>query len=77
MSLSPTPGARRIREFRQREKHGEIMVTVTLTPSETGILRALNCLTSDSQLEDRAAIAVAIHKLLASINLEHVTRYSR
>jgi hypothetical protein len=66
-----------MRRHRRRERRHEITVTVTLTQVETGVLLACNCLISANQLEDRAAIADAIHKLIGSVNLEGVTRHSR
>jgi 2,4-dienoyl-CoA reductase-like NADH-dependent reductase (Old Yellow Enzyme family) len=63
----PPTAAARQRRYKLRQRAGVVMVTVGLSPDETAILRRQNCLTDDSQLEDRAAIADAIHKLLASI----------
>jgi hypothetical protein len=44
------------------------VVTVALTPDETAKLNRLRCLDLD-KLEDREAIAAAIHLLLASVEM--------
>jgi plasmid replication initiation protein len=56
----PSPHAARQRRYRARQRRGVLMVTVGLPADETAILRRLNCLTSDSELEDRAATASAL-----------------
>jgi len=60
------PHAARQRRYRQRQRNGEVIVSIGLLPHETAILHRLNCLDLD-KLEDRAAIADAIHLLLAHI----------
>jgi hypothetical protein len=62
--------AARQRRYRARQRERVVMVTVGLSPNEIDILRRLNCLTSDSQLEDRRALADALHQLLATIILD-------
>ena len=66
----PTPAALRARRHRRRQRARRLWVTIELDPSETAVLRRLNCVTSDSELEDRSAIAEALHRLIASVNLD-------
>ena len=54
---------------RQREREDRLSVTLELDQSETAVLRRLNCLTSDAELENRAALAEALHRLIASVDL--------
>lgn len=56
----------RQRRYRQRQQQREIMVTIGFSPDETATLHRLRCLDLD-KLEDRRAIADAIHLLLANI----------
>jgi hypothetical protein len=65
----PSPAAARARRYRQRQRARRLSVTLELDQSETAVLRRLNCLTSDAELENRAAIAEALHRLIASIDL--------
>ena len=58
--------ARRQRRYRARQRQRELVVTVALCPEETAKLSKLRYL-SEAELEDRAAIADAIHLLLAHI----------
>ena len=64
--LDVTRNARQ-RRFRARLRAGEVVVTVSLSPEETDKLCRLRCLDAH-QLEDRAAIADAIHLLLTNIS---------
>src|SRR5262249_10973474 len=50
------PHAARQRRYRQRQRDGEVVVTIGLLPHETAILHRPRCLDVD-KLEDRAAIA--------------------
>jgi hypothetical protein len=59
--------AARQRRYRKRQRNGEVMVTVALSQEETDKLVRLRCLDLD-KLEDRAAIADAVHLLLAHIS---------
>jgi len=56
----------RQRRYRQRQRDGEVAVTVTLSRAEIDRLHQQRCLDLD-KLEDRRAIADAIHLLLGSI----------
>jgi hypothetical protein len=62
----PPSHAIRQRRYRRRQRNGEIMVTVGLSREETDKLCRLRCLDLD-RLEDRGAIADAVHLLLAHI----------
>jgi hypothetical protein len=62
----PPSHAARQRRYRRRQRNGELLVTVALSPEETDKLCRLRCLDLD-KLEDRAAIAEAIHLLLTNI----------
>jgi hypothetical protein len=62
----PPSHAARQRRYRQRQRSHEIMVTIGFSPDETAKLNRLRCLDLD-KLEDRAAIADAVHLLLAHI----------
>jgi hypothetical protein len=62
----PPSHAARQRRYRRRQRTGEVMVTVALSREETDKLCRLRCLGLD-QLEDRGAIADAIHLLLTNI----------
>jgi hypothetical protein len=64
----PRPHAARQRRYRQRQRNSEVMASIAFSPHETAILHRLNCLDLD-KLEDRVAIADAVHLLLAHINL--------
>jgi hypothetical protein len=63
---SSSPTAVRQRRFKARQRQGDVVVTVALTPDETAMLHRIGCLDLD-KLEDRAAIANAIHLALAYI----------
>jgi hypothetical protein len=67
LERAPSPAAARQRRYRRRQRNGETIVTVALSPEETDKLYRLRCLDAH-QLEDRAAIADAIHLLLANIS---------
>jgi hypothetical protein len=58
--------AARQARYRQRQRNGEIMVTIGFSPGETAVLHRLRCLDLD-KLDDRPAIADAIHLLLAHV----------
>jgi hypothetical protein len=58
----------RQRRYLRRMELGLVSVTTDFTPEETGKLGRLNLL-RDHQLEDRAAIAEALHALIASIEV--------
>ena len=58
--------AARMRRHRRRQAAGLISVTSDFTPEETSRLCSLGYL-SECELEDRAAIAAAVHALLANI----------
>jgi hypothetical protein len=64
----PSSGSHRERQrrYRARQRNGEVAVTVFLTQDETGLLQRLGCLDVD-RLEDRSALATALHLLLASV----------
>jgi hypothetical protein len=59
-------GSDRQRRYRRRQHAGDVVVTLTLTEAETAKLCRQGCL-DISQLEDRGAIAEAVHLLLDSI----------
>ena len=63
----PPSHAARQRRYRKRQRNGEVMVTVALSREETDRLCRLGCLDLD-KLEDRGAIADAVHLLLAHIS---------
>ena len=62
----PPSHAARQRRYRRRQRNGEMMVTVALSREETDKLCRLRCLDLD-KLEDRGAIADAVHLLLGNI----------
>jgi hypothetical protein len=62
----PPSHAGRQRRYRKRQRNGEAVVTIALSREETDTLCRLRCLDLD-RLEDRGAIADAIHLLLAHI----------
>ena len=65
----PTEGHRaRQRRYLRRMELGLVSVTTDFTPEETGKLARLNLL-RDHELENRAAIAEALHGLIASIDV--------
>jgi hypothetical protein len=59
--------AARQRRYRQRQRRRGVMATIEFSPDETDKLHRLRCLDLD-KLEDRRAIADAIHLLLAHID---------
>jgi hypothetical protein len=61
-----TAHARRQQRYRRRQRAQEVVVTVTLRPDEIDRLHRQRCLALD-KLDDRAAIAEAIHLLIGSI----------
>jgi hypothetical protein len=65
LQRAPSHAARQ-RRYRRRQHNGEVMVTVGLSQEETDKLCRLRYLDLD-KLEDRAAIADAIHLLLVNI----------
>jgi hypothetical protein len=62
----PSAAAVRQRRYKVRQRQGDVVVTVTLSPDETATLNRVGCLDID-RLEDRAAIGHAIHLMLAHI----------
>ena len=62
----PPSHAARQRRYRKRQRNGRLMVTVELAPEEVDTLHRLGCVDLD-RLEDRAALAAAVHLLLANI----------
>lgn len=60
------PSAARQRRYRQRQRDGEIMVTIGLSEAETDKLVRLRCIDAD-KLENRTALIAAVHLLLAHI----------
>lgn len=60
----PSPAAVRQRRFKARQRNGEIVVTITLSPAETDTLYQIGCLDID-KLENRRAIVEALHLALA------------
>lgn len=56
----------RQRRYRQRQRQGEVMVTLGLLPSEVDKLCRLGCVDL-ADLENRGALAHALHLLLAAI----------
>jgi hypothetical protein len=56
----------RQRRYRRRQRNGDIVVTITFRPDETARLNRVGCLEL-SKLENRSAIADAIHLLIAHI----------
>jgi hypothetical protein len=64
--LDRASSAARQRRYKARQRQGDVVVTVTLTSDETAVLHRVGCLDLD-KLEDRAAIANAIHLVLANI----------
>jgi hypothetical protein len=64
----PSSHAARQRRYRRRQRNGEIMVTVGLSQGEIDKLCRLHCLDLD-KLENRGAIADALHLLLGHIHL--------
>jgi hypothetical protein len=62
----PGAHAARQRRYRRRQAASRVVVTIEILPEETAKLARLYYL-RDSQLEDRKAIAVALHMILANI----------
>jgi hypothetical protein len=62
----PPSHAVRQRRYKARQRQGDVVVTVTLSPDETATLNRVGCLDLD-KLEDRSAIASALHLVLAHI----------
>jgi hypothetical protein len=71
MLQRPTSHAARQRRYRRRQRNGEITINVTMSEEETDKLCRLRCLDLD-KLENRAAIANAVHILIASVSLADV-----
>jgi hypothetical protein len=61
--------AARQRRYRRRQKTGVVMVTTGFSPEEINKLHLVGCIDLN-RLEDRGAIADAIHLLLANIQDE-------
>jgi hypothetical protein len=61
-----SPSATRQQRYRRRQRAGEIMVTVGLLPAEIDKLHRLGCVEL-GDLEDRAALAHALHLLIEAI----------
>ena len=59
----------RARRYRGRQKSGQLVITLAVTPSETHKLFCLGYL-SECALEDRDQIARAVHDLIANIVTE-------
>jgi hypothetical protein len=66
MALDPRSHAIRQRRYRRRQRCGDVTALVTFSQAETAKLNRLGCLAL-ARLEDRDAVADAIHLLLASI----------
>ena len=58
--------AARQRRYRKRQRNGEVMVTVALSPSDVDKLYRLGCVEL-AKVEDRAALADGVRLLLANI----------
>src|SRR2546430_1787504 len=56
--LQRSSHASRQRRYKARQRQGDVVITVTLSPDETATLNRVGCLDLD-KLEDRAAIADA------------------
>jgi hypothetical protein len=69
LQCPPSRHAQRQRRYRARQANGNVVISITLTPTETDTLCKLRCLDVD-KLEDRAAIADAIHLLIESIAID-------
>jgi hypothetical protein len=54
--------------YRRRQRRGEVMVTIPVTPGVTAQLVQLGYL-RETELEDRAAIAAAIVVLISNIKI--------
>jgi hypothetical protein len=50
--------------FRRRQADGLVLVETALTPAETAKLLAYRFLLSESELEDKVALAEALHALI-------------
>jgi hypothetical protein len=59
--------AHRQRAYRARQRNGRLLVTVELAPEEVDTLHRLGCIDLD-RLEDRDALADALHLLLGNIS---------
>jgi hypothetical protein len=68
MLEAPSPTAARQRRFRERQRNGEVVVSIALTPAEVDLLHRLGCVDL-ARLEDRAALVEALHLLLSNISL--------
>jgi hypothetical protein len=68
LERSPSHAARQ-RRYRRRQRNGELLVSITATPAEVDVLHRLGYLDL-GRLEDRAAIADALHQLVANIILD-------
>ena len=60
----PSAVAVRQRRFKARQRQGEVVISITLSPAETDVLYRIGCLDLD-KLEDRAAIVEALHLALS------------
>jgi hypothetical protein len=68
MDQPPPSHAARQRRYRRRQRCGDVVLTLTLSPCEIDRLHRQGSLDLDA-LEDRSAIADAIHLLIGSIIL--------
>jgi hypothetical protein len=66
MLRSPKTAAVRQREYKARQKASRLLVTIELTPEDTGRLHRLGYLDLD-ELENRNAIAAALRLLLTTM----------
>jgi hypothetical protein len=66
LARPPSLAASRQRRYKARQRTGEVVVTLTLSPAETATLHRVGCLDLD-RLEDRRAIADAVHLMLGHI----------
>jgi hypothetical protein len=57
-------GRLRQARYRQRQADGVVLVETGLTPAETAKLLAYRFLLSESELEDKHALAEALHALI-------------
>jgi hypothetical protein len=59
----PAKSTERVRQFRQREADGELLVSLRLSEDETDVLHRGGHLALDA-VEDKGAAANAIHELI-------------
>jgi hypothetical protein len=63
-ALRRARGRERTARYRQRQADGLVLVETALTPAETAKLLAYRFLLSESELEDKVALAEALHALI-------------